>query len=85
MGENPPAGAEQRATAATDFAHMSFSESSIGNSMIFSIPPAPITAGTPTYMSLMPYWPVKWQAQAKTRFLSFRKEAAIAIALSAGA
>src|ERR1700712_4086368 len=28
-------------------------------STIFSTPPAPMTTGTPTYMSLMPYWPVR--------------------------
>ena len=37
-----------------------------------SMPPAPITTGTPTYRSLMPYCPVSKAAQGKTRFLSRR-------------
>src|SRR3954453_359942 len=54
-------------------------------STIRSTPSAPSTHGTPTYRSLTPYCPVKCAAQGSTRFLSFKKLSAIAMALVAGA
>src|SRR6185312_4583396 len=59
-------------TAAQDLLNAAFSVSFMAISTIRSTPPAPITTGTPTYKSLMPYWPVSSAAQGRTRFLSFR-------------
>ena len=59
-------------TEATDLANISFSAASKATSTMRSTPLAPITHGTPTYMSLMPNWPDRWAAQGNTRFLSLR-------------
>ena len=44
----------------------------IDTSTIRSMPPAPITTGTPTYRSFTPYSPFSSAAHGSTRFLSFR-------------
>ena len=50
--------ASQRpATAPTDFWKASSSLLLNSTSMMRSTPPAPMTVGTPTYMSFTPYWP----------------------------
>ena len=46
-------------TAPQDLSNAAFSVGFSSISTIFSTPPAPMTTGTPTYMSLMPYWPVR--------------------------
>ncbi len=46
-------------TEATDFWNIALSASFSSTSTIFSTPLAPITTGTPTYMSFTPNWPVR--------------------------
>ena len=59
-------------TAEQDLSNSAFSSAFICTSMMRSMPPAPITTGTPTYRSFMPYSPFSSAAQGSTRFLSFR-------------
>src|SRR3569623_2092062 len=59
-------------TASTDLSNPSRSLPERSISTMRSTPLAPITTGTPTYMSFTPYSPLRWAAQGITRFLSRR-------------
>src|ERR1700733_4346014 len=59
-------------TAAHDLSNAAFSSAFIAISTIRSMPPAPITTGTPTYRFFTPYSPFSSAAHGSTRFLSFR-------------
>src|SRR5436190_23270684 len=59
-------------TDSTDLRNMARSAALRSISTIFSTPLAPITTGTPTYMPLTPYSPLRNAAHGSTRRLSLR-------------